>query len=68
MCSHVHYVAVIFVFDVILIKSYIGQAPHVFPCALCSCYFLFDFLLIQSYIGQATNVFPYTLCSCYFCI
>jgi len=68
MCSLVHYVAVIFVFDFLLIQSYIGEATHVFSGTLCSCYFVFDFLLIQSYIGQASHVFSGTLCSYYFCI
>jgi len=39
MCSLVHYVAVIFVFDFLLIQSYIGQASHVFSGTLCSYYF-----------------------------
>ena len=38
MCSLVHYVAVIviFVFDFLLIQSYIGQATHVFSGTLAS--------------------------------
>ena len=36
---------VIFVFDFLLIQSYIGEATHVFSGTLCSCYFciLFPF-------------------------
>jgi len=36
MCSLVHYVAIIFVFDFLLIQSYIGQATHVFSGTLAS--------------------------------
>jgi hypothetical protein len=36
MCSLVHYVAVIFVSDFLLIQSYIGEAPHVLSGTLAS--------------------------------